>query len=613
MSGGLKNRLVGAFKHKYADAFLAIAVIVIGGVLLALSGSAQFDTPSPDTGPGDMFSPDNMMETNQPPSITDLESDKSSPQEAGSLIRWTARAEDPEGDTLFYLFSLKGPSTGESWATAADWSNQKSWDWDTSSYSAGNYQIRALVKDEAHPEDQFTPSEKKADFELTQAEPSIEEQPVQPAADPQESAPQNQPPVMTGLTSSPASPQEAGAVVTWTAEASDEEDDGLQFMFLLDDNPATLWQASPQWVWSTSPVDAGSHSIAALVRDGSHNMDGDSSKSASFDLNRPNEKPVMLDLSPDKASPQQAGTPVTWTASASDPDGDPRLFKFFVSGLPMTDWQSSTQWTWTASQGESAVEVWVRDGKHADQDGFDDQRSSTFVALPPNQPPSMIGLNPDKVSPQVTASTITWTVDVIDPEDDPLEFQFLIDGAVAQDWSANPVWNWNADQVGSHVIEAKVRDGQHDSNGDSSKSASFEIVPPANSAPLLSDLSPDRESPQATGTAVAWSAVASDSENDPLEFQFLIDGAVAQDWSANPVWTWNADLVGSHVIDAKVRDGQHDSNGDSSKSASFEIVPPANNAPVLDTLTSDKESPQVTGNTIVWNAVATDAENDPPQ
>jgi hypothetical protein len=102
-----------------------------------------------------------------------------------------------------------------------------------------------------------------------------------------------------------------------------------------------------------------------------------------------------------------------------------------------------------------------------------------------------------------------------------------------------------------------------------------------NNVPVLSALSPDKESPQATGTTVAWSAVSSDSENDPIEFQFLLDGAVVQDWSSSPVWSWNADQAGAHIVEAKARDGQHDQNGDSSKSADFEIVLPSTNDPLL--------------------------------
>ena len=148
--------------------------------------------------------------------------------------------------------------------------------------------------------------------------PVEEQQPAQtePLAQPQETKPANLAPVMTSLTPVPASPQEAGIVVTWEAIASDQESDGLQFLFLLDDQPVTDWQYQNQWTWATSANEIGVHSIEARVRDGAHNAEGDSSKKASFTINKPNEKPVISELSADKASPQETGSIVTWTAKA---------------------------------------------------------------------------------------------------------------------------------------------------------------------------------------------------------------------------------------------------------------------------------------------------------
>ena len=66
----------------------------------------------------------------------------------------------------------------------------------------------------------------------------------------------------------------------------------------------------------------------------------------------PNEMPVIADLSADKASPQETGSIVTWAAQANDPENDPILFRFFLNGLPTTDWQSSNQWAWTANEAK---------------------------------------------------------------------------------------------------------------------------------------------------------------------------------------------------------------------------------------------------------------------
>ncbi len=634
-------------KHSCRDVILVFAVLMITGVLLAVTASAQFDQQSPGAlGQGDLFAPDNTggASSNQQPMLTALVSDKSSPQEAGLSIKWTANAEDPENDPLSFIFKLKGPSTGDVWKPVNSDPSDNTWKWDTNPEDAGNYQISVSVRDEMHAGPQFTPDERISDFSLT-APPVPEEAPVQPApeplpdvaaqqtyqppaqeqqtagqepvAQPQETVPANQPPIMISLTPDAASPQEAGIAVTWEAQADDQESDNLQFLFLLDDQQISDWQYQNQWIWYTSANEIGTHRIEARVRDGTHNTDGDSSKKASFTINKPNEKPVISDLSSDKPSPQETGSIVTWTAQASDPEKNPILYKFFLNGLPATDWQSRNEWAWTASEGENQIEVQVRDGKHAEQDGFDDQKSAAFIVLPPNQKPAIINFGPDKLSPQVTGSTITWTVESMDADDDPLQFQFALDGQAMQDWSDSPVWIWTAtkEQVGAHVVAANVRDGKHNADGDAAASANFEIVLPPNKAPVMSSLSADKESPQVTGSVITWTASASDTETDPLQFQFALDGQAMQDWSDSPVWIWTAtkEQVGAHVVAANVRDGKHNPEGDAAASANFEIVLPPNKAPVMSSLSADKESPQVTGSVITWTASASDTETDPLQ
>ncbi|MDQ1261129.1 MAG: Cna protein B-type domain protein, partial [Euryarchaeota archaeon] len=422
---GSNCRLKTKFKHNCRDAISVFAVLMITGVLLAVSALAQPELPG-DLGQGDLLSPGNTggASSNQQPMLTALESDKSSPQEAGSTIKWTAKAEDPENDPMSFIFRLKGPSTGDVWKPVNSDPSENTWKWDTNPEDAGNYQISVSVRDEMHAGPQFTPDERISDFALT-APPVPEEAPVQPAteplpdeaapqqtyqppaqeqqtawqepaAEPQETVPVNQPPVMISLIADSTSPQEAGIAVSWEAVANDQESDGLQFLFMLDDQPVSDWQYQNHWTWVTSANEIGAHSIEAKVRDGAHNEDGDSSKKASFTISKPNEKPVISDLSADKASPQETGSIVTWTAQASDPEKNPILYRFFLNQLPATDWQSSNKWAWTASEGEAQIEVQVRDGKHAEQDGFDDQKSVTFIGLPPNQKPIVINFSPDK-------------------------------------------------------------------------------------------------------------------------------------------------------------------------------------------------------------------------
>ena len=173
----------------------------------------------------------------------------------------------------------------------------------------------------------------------------------------------------------------------------------------------------------------------------------------------------------------------------------------------------------------------------------DSASSANFeIVLPPNTAPVMSSLTADKESPQVIGTAVALTAVASDAENDPLQYQFLMDGQVMQDWSESPVWSWTAaaELVGPHAFEARVRDGKHNPEGDSASSANFEIVLPPNTAPVMSSLTADKESPQVIGTAVALTAVASDAENDPLQYQFSMDGQVMQDWSESPVWSWTA-------------------------------------------------------------------------
>ena len=266
--------------------------------------------------------------------------------------------------------------------------------------------------------------------------------------------------------------------------------------------------------------------------------------------------PVLTGLTADKESPQVIGSAVALTAVASDaeepstaiPVLNGRTGSAGLVGEPCLELDRRCR----AGLGPHAFEARVRDGKH-NAEG-----------------------------------------------DDPLQYQFLMDGQVVQDWSDSPVWSFtaSAEQVGPHAIEARVRDGKHSAEGDSASGANFEIVLPPNTAPVLTGLTADKESPQVIGTAVALTAVASDAENDRLQYQFLMDGQVVQDWSDSPVWSFtaSAEQVGPHAIEAKVRDGKHSAEGDSASGANFEIVLPPNTAPVLTGLDCGYGEPADPGN-----------------
>jgi tetratricopeptide (TPR) repeat protein len=80
----------------------------------------------------------------------------------------------------------------------------------------------------------------------------------------------NKPPKLVGLTADKSGPQEAGAVITWTAEARDADKDPVLYRFFLNDDPVTKWTEENRWVWTTTEDDLGESQIEVQVRDGKH-------------------------------------------------------------------------------------------------------------------------------------------------------------------------------------------------------------------------------------------------------------------------------------------------------------------------------------------------------
>jgi hypothetical protein len=85
------------FKRKYRDVFLVFAVLMITGVLLAISAFAQFDPQQGSSGVGDFSTPDNLggVGLNQQPKLTALESDKSSPPGSRQFHKMDGQSRGP--------------------------------------------------------------------------------------------------------------------------------------------------------------------------------------------------------------------------------------------------------------------------------------------------------------------------------------------------------------------------------------------------------------------------------------------------------------------------------------------------------------------------------------
>ena len=124
-----------------------------------------------------------------------LFADRPAPQYAGSWVKWTALASDPEGDPLQYKFFLRGPSTGGFWIDQTGWGRNNRWIWRTNPLDVGYSQVLVAVRDGKARQ----PGRLGRLRHLRLRHPQL-----------------NQPPVITSLGTSAPSPQPIGATVRWS-------------------------------------------------------------------------------------------------------------------------------------------------------------------------------------------------------------------------------------------------------------------------------------------------------------------------------------------------------------------------------------------------------------
>jgi len=423
---------------------------------LSSSSTAPDINASADNSTG-KISAKNESNSNQSPALEALVPDRASPQQQGAAIFWKAEATDEEGDKILYKFLLDGREVRK-------WSKTNSWSWLSQDLPAGDYQITVLVIDGKHASLDSFDSRMNASFTLSRP---------------------NQPPVLQELKPDPASPPGRSGRITWTARATDPDNDKISYKFMKNDEEVAGWSSSNSWIWNTSSEKPGDYRISVQAKDGLHaSKDAfDSSLDSSFVLTSPNNIPEVTELKADRSSPQAKGSVITWTAIAVDPDRDDISYKFLANDKKVREWASSNSWVWdtsSATPGEYRIIVQARDGKHASEDSFDSFRDAAITILASNEPPALLALVPDIASPAVQGTTVIWKAEAQDPEGDKIFYKFQFNGRDMSRWSELSSWKWSSKDLaaGGYKIRVLARDGKHASEDsfDSSMDAVFSLI-----------------------------------------------------------------------------------------------------------------------------------------
>jgi len=282
------------------------------------------------------------------------------------------------------------------------------------------------------------------------------------------------------------------------------------------------------------------------------------------------------------------GTPVTFSVSATDPDGDPVTYA--ATGLPAgASFDPETRtFTWTPTEAQVGTHTITFTA--TDPAGLSDTKTATIVVKHPNRPPVLTVPGAQQVDIGTTAS---FTVSATDPDEDTLTYTATGLPAGATFVAATRTFTWpNAAPVGSVTVTFTATDPGSLSD---TKTVTITVIQP-NRPPVLD--SPGNQTINAFST-LTFDLAASDPDDDPLTYTVsgLPAGATLEGTSF--VWTPTAAQAGTHTVTFTVSDGR---GGTASQTITITVI--------VDNLPPDLVNPgdrTVTpGTTIAFTLEATD-------
>ncbi|MRR54693.1 MAG: hypothetical protein EG822_09315 [Deltaproteobacteria bacterium] len=265
---------------------------------------------------------------------------------------------------------------------------------------------------------------------------------------------------------------------------------------------------------------------------------------------------LSVTLTPNIASPQAAGTPITFTAAKTGGQGDYEYRFWLNSGAGFEiarDYGTGNSWTWTpVSTGAYDVLVDVRKVGSTDLREVSDKVFFYQIQDSVQVPPTALNLTSDLAAPQAVGTPVTFTAEGVGGSG-PYEYRFWLNSGagfnIVQDYSAVSTWIWTPATSGAYDILVDVRNIGSTSVREASNKVFFYQIQQTigTSVALNSDLL----SPQTAGTPITFTAQGSGSPG-PFEYRFWLNSgagfSIVQDYSTVNTWTWTPDVSGGYDV-----------------------------------------------------------------
>jgi len=412
-----------------------------------------------------------MFGSTEPVSLT-VSPSLASPQATGTDILFTATGSGGSG-AYEYQFWLK--DTSGTYTLVQPFSASGTWNWLTATAQSGTYTVAVQVRDASGT---VSPTgfdaEVVHDFILAQAG-------VTP---------------ITSMTidTAPASPQLAGTQVTFTATGVVGGNANSRFQFWVKDTNGVYSLAQPystssQFNWNTTGLPPGTYAIAIQAKNGDSALGYDLELVESYTIQSGEPLPpqaTTLDMLTSPASPQLAGAPVSFTATAGGGSGTYH-YQFWLKDINgvytmVQPYSAANVFNWnTAGLPPGVYYVATQAKSVGSASGYDIERIDSYTILPP--PASSLSVLTSLSSPRPAGTQILVSA-VADGGSGTYEYQFWLKDTTGtytqvQPYSAANIYDWNTTSLtaGTYTFAVQARSlGSISPNGfDVESTVNFEV------------------------------------------------------------------------------------------------------------------------------------------
>ena len=342
----------------------------------------------------------------------------------------------------------------------------------------------------------------------------------------------NQAPVLTAIGNKVV---DENSPIAFTLTATDPDGDGMTFS--ASNMPAGATLTGAEFDWTPDFDQAGTYNVTFEVSDGS----ATDSEGVTITVNNINRAPVLTAIG-DKTGDENS--PVAFTISATDPDGDGLTYS--SPDLPAGAILVGADFSWTPDfiqAGAHSVTFEVSDGFLMDSEAI------TITVNDVNRAPvlSVIG---DQTGDE--NSPITFTISATDPDGDVVTYSATNMPVGATLIGADFSWTPGYDQAGGHNVTFEASDGVLTDN-----ELVTITVNNTNRAPVLAAIGDKAGS---ENSPITFSLSATDPDGDGLTYSGLSLPVGASLAGTDFSWTPDFDQEGAHVMTFEVSDASLSDN-----------------------------------------------------